>query len=484
MSIDLGHDYEQGLRMAQPTVLGQHTVRPPPGALGAISVIPPQTIPPLNTNIQFSIIPQFTLSEHPGLAAMDITKIPDKFNWRDDGGKKKNLMSEPGNQMLCGSCWAISAAGIVADNFVVSGMVDWKPNLSTTWCLACYPQLQCRGGNPAKLYEDISRGGISSNHCIDYSWCSENSACNGKATQHFKEQNAVVDLSALVPTCGCYEAKDPHYLYFIDNPKAVSIGIGGLDENNFTNTIKKHIYTNGPVQGGFLVFTNFMPGAFTKINGGVYLEKGTYDNGSVHFDDAQVSSANYKGSHAISIIGWGTEKDVVIDNNGTKKDIPYWYCKNSWTEKWGDGGYFKMAMYPHNQIVQFDKVIVINTPKGDMRGGGMVTMTVSKKPISKTLPQIQQRFLQLTRSKPDDFYSNETHDKGNTDQSNNSSKINWKYILIITAIICLTILLFFVIRKFVISKPSHKTSHSYKPSSRRSGGMIKGRTGSYFAFQL
>lgn len=59
--------------------------------------------------------------------------------------------------MLCGSCWAISAAGIVADNHVVSETVNWKPDLSTTWCLSCYPQSQCQGGNPALLYEDIAK---------------------------------------------------------------------------------------------------------------------------------------------------------------------------------------------------------------------------------------------------------------------------------------------------------------------------------------
>ena len=163
MSITLKQDYNKGLRMAKPTVLGKTTVKPPRGSLGAISNIPSQIIPPLNTNIQFSILPQFKLSAHPGLAAIDKTKIPEEFNWRENGGKKRKLISTPGNQMLCGSCWAISAAGIVADNHVVSGNVDWKPDLSTTWCLACYPQLQCQGGNPAKLYQDISEHGIATN---------------------------------------------------------------------------------------------------------------------------------------------------------------------------------------------------------------------------------------------------------------------------------------------------------------------------------
>ena len=304
-------------------------------------------------------------------------------------------------------CWAISAAGIVADNHVVSGTVNWKPNLSTTWCLSSYPQNKCKGGNPGILYKDISANGIATNNCVDYSWCSENQACNGKATGHFQNQN--VNLSDLIPTTkrACYNSSSPHYLYFIDEPKSMSIGTDGLIGENFTNIVKKHIYYNGPVQGGFLVFKNFMSGAFTKVNGGVYLEDGDYSGGPIQFDPDQINTSNYMGSHAIAIIGWGIEKNVVVDNDGTKKDIPYWYCRNSWTENWGDRGYFKMAMYPYNSIVQFDKTIIIN----NIQGGGMVMMKASKPPDSLTLEQIEQKFLEKL-SKPASYYSTETKDYG------------------------------------------------------------------------
>jgi hypothetical protein len=303
-------------------------------------------------------------------------------------------------------CWAISAAGIVADNHVVSGTVNWKPNLSTTWCLTTYPQNKCQGGNPGILYQDISENGIATNNCVDYSWCSENEACNGKATGHFQTQN--VNLSDLIPTTknACYDSTSPHYLYFIDTPTSMSIGTDGLTGENFTNTVKKHIYYNGPIQGGFLVFKNFMSGAFTKVNGGVYLEQGDYTGGQIQFNSEQLDITNYMGSHAIAIIGWGVEKNVVVDNEGSKNDIPYWYCRNSWTEKWGDNGYFKMAMYPYNKLVQFDKTIIIN----NMQGGGMVMIKASKPPQSLTFQQIEDKFIKL--SKPASYYSTETKDYG------------------------------------------------------------------------
>jgi len=471
MSITLKQDYNKSLRLSKPTVIGKTTVKPPRGGLGAISNIPPQIIPPLNTNIQFNILPPFKLSQHPGLAAIDKTKIPEEFNWRFNGGKKRKLISTPGNQMLCGSCWAISAAGIVADNHVVSGNVDWKPDLSTTWCLACYPQLQCQGGNPAKLYQDISQNGIATNSCVDYNWCSSNEACNGNATKHF--EGGKINLSSLIPSCGCYNGQIEHYLYFLENPKLVSLGQGGLNEDNFAITIKKHILFNGPVQGGFLVFNNFRPGSFSKVNGGLYLENGVYGKGDTHFDPKQTSAANYAGSHAVAIIGWGTQKDVIIDNNGTKKDIPYWYCRNSWTEKWGDGGYFKMPMYPYNKISQFDKQIVIQTPSGNFQGGGIVMISTTKKPELKKIGEIRNLAGSLI-DKNDPKYATESKDRVDDTEDSKNSVI--KYILLILAIIAIIIVIFFIYQNFRSRNISRRINEASKADyifTRKTRSKIK-----------
>ena len=66
---------------------------------------------------------------------------------------------------------------------------------------------------------------------------------------------------------------------------------------------------NGPVTGGFMVYTDFL-----------YYKTGVY----------QHELGKFEGLHAIRIIGWGVE-------NGVK----YWLCANSWNEEWGDKGYFK-----------------------------------------------------------------------------------------------------------------------------------------------
>ena len=465
MSLDLDHDYEEKLQMSKPTFLGATQSHPPLGALGDISNIPPQVIPPINTDIRFAAtLPTFKISDHPGLAALDHTKLPKDFNWRHHGGKKSSLIAKPGNQMLCGSCWAISTAGIVADNHVVSGTINWKPSLSTTWSLACYPQFQCKGGNPAKLFQNIAQSGIATQHCSDYSWCARNDICNGKAINHFKAQQGPLDLSALIPNCGCVNSKTKHYLYYIETPKSLSLGKGDMNNDNFTHTVKKHIFYNGPVQGGFVVFNNFRSGAFTKVNGGVYLEDGVYDKGSLHFDKEQTNpNKNYVGSHAIAIIGWGVEKGVVVNNNGTKKDVPYWYCRNSWTEKWGDGGYFKMAMYPYNKISQFDKEVLLNTPNSQALGGGMILVHATKPPELKELPQFKQQYLNIPLDKSLPYYEREHPDVG-SEPIGQAYSIG-KYILIALVIIAFLLLGFFLVYKFSQRITGRRVSGGGRPGS-------------------
>ena len=149
---------------------------------------------------------------------------------------------------------------------------------------------------------------------------------------------------------------------------------------------------------------NFSSGYFTKINGGVYLERANYQPGSqLTFNDAEVSGQNYKGSHAVAIIGWGVAKNILYDNN-KRGDVPYWYCRNSWGPNWGgDNGYFKMAMYPFNKIAQFGKIVDIVDGQGQRhRCGGIVTFTVTKPPEKKMFKSLSNKPPQLIQD--DDYY--------------------------------------------------------------------------------
>ena len=349
-------------------------------------------------------------------------------------------------------CWCISAAGIIADNFVVSGLVDWEPNLSTTWSLACYTQNGCKGGNPAKLFEDIAKGGIASNHCIDYSWCEEDSVCNGSALNHFDKAKVAQEVNALnsrIPTCGCYFA-NKHYLYKIEpNSKTIFIGAQGVSEDNIATLVKKHVHTYGPALGGFLVFNNFMRGTFSKVNGGVYLERCKYgaemsQEQELTFSDDEVSGTNYKGAHAVAIIGWGVEKNIIVDNGGKRANVPYWYCRNSWDSKWANEGYFKMAMYPWNKISQFDKRIFINDSSGMKHlGGGIILARAIKPPELLDMKQIEAKFRDAKRKQTDAYYTSDgkTAPIGIGEEKQHTTNTGKK----IFKIIAILLLLFFIV---------------------------------------
>lgn len=451
--IELNIPYYESLRLAKPYIYTSMGV-PPGGNLSNIQLLH-YAIPALNTDIRFTkVLSSFEISDHPGLAAIDVKNIPTNFNWRtvtendnDVIKNKKALISSPGDQGLCGSCWAISVANAASDVFVVSGLVDYKPELSTTWALACYPQDQCDGGNPAILVEDIAKKGIASDHCIDYSWCLNNPTCNtNNPSQQFSPET---ELNNLIPKCGCYEKNSEHYLYFLE-PNSQTL-YAKPDNNSIENTrniVKKQILLNGPVIGGFVVFNNFMKnkGHFTKVNGGIYLENGVYDDtNTIKFSNDQTNSSNYIGSHAIAIIGWGIENNIIIDNKGNKANVPYWYCRNSWGDSWGENGYFKMAMYPYNKTSQFDILVKFKTDVSVEEAGGIILMKATKKPVQKTLNQINDIYLKnIKKVKDDSYYLSDTVEKFSC--SSPSGQKNDNTLLFIIMFILVILAVFFIIK--------------------------------------
>lgn len=481
MVITIKGSLEDHRQSAQPTFYGPSS-NPENGGLADIGgkVGPPIIIPPINTEISFDL-PMYNPSEHRGLS--DISEIPEEFDWRnaystdtDEITRKKALIAKPGNQALCGSCWAISGAGIISDNFVVSGLVTWLPNLSTTWTLACNPQAQCGGGNPQTLFNDVAKNGITSNHCVDYSWCMKDEMCSGSALHHFDTSKpspkmpTTAELNALIPTCGCYYGEDEHYVYQIDsNVSQVSVTPTGSGDcgspsakediskfveqaNSNAVSVRNHIYSKGPVLGAFIVLNNFMKGEFTKINGGVYFEEGVYDgSGDIKFSPDQVSGETFKGGHAVAVIGWGIARNIVVDNNGKREDVPYWYVRNSWTETWGaDGGYFKMAMYPWNKTSCFDALTRIKQNDGGSDacklGGGFVMISVSKPPTKQKLDSIAThgQFLQDDKYYQDDSQDMPVGGSSGFGFSFLSLKLNSDMLYIVVPIVIVVLIVWYV----------------------------------------
>ena len=202
-----------------------------------------------------------------------------------------------------------------------------------------------------------------------------------------------------------------------------------------------------------------MKGHFTKLKAtdGVYLENGDYDTnvGKVTFSDKMTDAKNYKGSHAVAIIGWGVAKNIIYDNNGNKKDIPYWYCRNSWTTKWGDGGYFKMAMHPYNKICQFDAMVTLKTSQGIINPGGIVMIKATQKPKLKKFINIFKEGSLPPLLHPDDYYfkdpkgTNPNIGEGTSDGGTNDGKSKIMKIIGIIILCILGFFVFFILKKLV-----------------------------------
>jgi len=403
--------------------------------------------PPNNANLNFGVLSSKVKASVdgtllPDLPPVDKSKIKSllpNFKWSSTELPENNKLSQIAekitpvqNQNLCGCCWAMAFATALSDNYVVQGVTNYNPNLSTTYILNQTLKASsglsetatnewlgsvgngCSGGNPAKLSEFIKNFQVASNNCIDFSWCAEDADCNGT-----NNPSTVSDLNTILPENGCFVENTKRlgyklerawqqdvsdYEQFEEDGKLVKLNQDDALEDLGTS-MKLRILDYGPVIGGFLVFTNLQSGYFTNCTDtkGIYCERGMYnEDGGVEWvaqdwqsrsqnsviDQALCSSEDQpclSGGHAVVIVGWGIEKDVSVvtaDNSSTVPevmDVEYWWVRNTWGENWGDQGYFKMARYPVNFYSQFD--FAIPTGTDGQKLGGLITFNVTPENI-------------------------------------------------------------------------------------------------------
>ena len=415
---------------------------------------PELVIPPLNTDVRFpNFLPDFVgevengshsrvfVNEHGVFQAgshdhaSGELHIHENFSWTipsdhdsEHSFKKKALISPVMDQQACGSCWAFAVATTMSDCLVVGEAVDWSPYISPTFCMACYPQGKCNGGMPATLALDIEQKGVADQSCLDYSWCDNNSKCNIRdSSQHFKIDSAA--LSRMIPDCGCMFQNDK-YIYSLDKGTDTISVTPERPLEMYRKLVKFHILDFGPVIGGYLVLNNFLNGKFTQSNEGVYFDRADYANiksdGTIPFSDSVKSSFNSAGLHAVSIVGWGLAKNIQYDTD-KRGDVPFWYCRNSWGTKWGDEGFFKMAMYPFNQTAQFDKVVSVSVGRQTARIGGLMLIRATKPPVIKSMKEIGSRYKSaITLSEPNEFYNRDAKaGKGIIDGKSKEADDGW-----------------------------------------------------------
>mmetsp|Transcript_16265 Transcript_16265/g.28092 ORF Transcript_16265/g.28092 Transcript_16265/m.28092 type:complete len:360 (+) Transcript_16265:63-1142(+) len=210
----------------------------------------------------------------------DVIEVPEEFDARQ---KWPDGLHPIRDQKTCGSCWAFSASEVLSDRFAIGS--DNKVNvvLSPQDLVSCDPYDKgCNGGQLPTVWHYLSKVGAVSDSCLPYS---SGDGKDGKCRRQ------------------CVDGEN-----FIKYRSSNFYKVG--QKNTAVQAIMSEIYTNGPVQGAFKVYADF-----PNYKAGVY----------------QQTSSDSLGGHAVKIVGWGKEKNV-----------PYWLIANSWGDKWGENGYFKI----------------------------------------------------------------------------------------------------------------------------------------------
>jgi len=276
---------------------------------------------------------------------------------------KYKLATRPQAQKKCGSCFAFACATAISDAFVFGKNLAYNPLTSPLDILSCVSDdsnAKCDGGNPLGVLSYLAENkGITSSYCTSY----DNWVAGDNLTSE-----------AVPPCAGCYikqcDPKPKPNRYQIKPPTFISSSDAESETSKIEGVgdsavyeIKSHLLQFGSAIVGFPVLNNFLndpDGSFHETNG-VYFENKVYEAGK-NGDSAK--GAEHKkgddpfvcaGGHAVCITGWGlSAKPITVffpnDTDPNKKAItlqncPYWVCRNSWGKEWGDGGYFKMAMY-------------------------------------------------------------------------------------------------------------------------------------------
>uniref|UniRef100_A0A8D2ZVY7 Cathepsin B n=1 Tax=Scophthalmus maximus TaxID=52904 RepID=A0A8D2ZVY7_SCOMX len=234
-------------------------------------------------------------------------KLPEEFDSREQWPNCPTL-KEIRDQGSCGSCWAFGAAEAISDRVCIHSNGKVNVEISSEDLLSCCDAcgMGCNGGYPSSAWDfwttdGLVSGGLYDSHvgCRPYTIAPCEHHVNGSRPSCSGERG---DTPECVLKCepGYTPAykKDKHY------------GKSSYNVGESVEQIQLEISKNGPVEGAFTVYEDFV-----MYKSGVY----------------QHVSGSALGGHAIKVLGWGVE-------DGT----PYWLCANSWNTDWGDNGFFKI----------------------------------------------------------------------------------------------------------------------------------------------
>ena len=194
--------------------------------------------------------------------------------------RDKDIVSPVKDQRNCGSCWTFSTTGAMESHY----------KLAT--------------GEEALLSEQELID------CADAETYDCHGCSGGLPSYAF---NFIKDKGLETENDYPYQAKDSSCRYNATQERIITDGpfnITSGDEDQLLN----ELYQHGPISVAFQVVDDF-----------VHYSSGIYSS-------TECKSTTQDVNHAVLAVGYG------FDDQGTA----YWLVKNSWSDSWGDAGYFKI----------------------------------------------------------------------------------------------------------------------------------------------
>lgn len=240
------------------------------------------------------------------LEPLETKGLPESFDWRDHGA-----VTEVRNQGSAGSCWSFSAAEATEGaQFLKHGNLD---KLSPEFLVECDPR-DCGvyGGLPSNAYEFVmAEGGFIKASAVPYCAGGGPHACTPCMAPHYNKT-----LCGKVKQQFCNKDRN---VCDIEKMHPDAIGAKIVDWKQLVedeDQIKAALVKYGPLS--------------VALNA-QWLQ----------FYAWGISSPLYCPpvlDHAVLLVGYGVELGYY-----TGRQKPYWILKNSWSEKWGEKGYFRLS---------------------------------------------------------------------------------------------------------------------------------------------
>ncbi|CAJ0594042.1 unnamed protein product [Cylicocyclus nassatus] len=237
-------------------------------------------------------------------------ELPERFDAREKWPECPSI-SYIRDQSGCGSCWAVSSAGVMSDRACIQSNGTVKEHLSDTDILACCGEScgkGCLGGVMDKAFEYAMTSGVCTGgryreqSCKPYAFY----PCGQHQNQPFYG-DCPDEEEGPFPTPKCRARCRLRYPRSYEEDKVFAESYYSLE--NDEKEIMYEIMTNGPVATTFMVYEDFE-----------FYKTGVYEH----------TSGWLVGLHAVRVIGWGVEGET-----------PYWLIANTWNTDWGENGYFR-----------------------------------------------------------------------------------------------------------------------------------------------